>query len=58
METKTFSPLYVARLSVADLYSLNKSTIEIAQPLKENIGEIPRQPSSGWRPAMPKWASV
>lgn len=42
METKTFSPLYVARLSVADLYSLNKSTIEIAQPLKENIGEIPQ----------------
>ncbi|HBL75647.1 MAG: hypothetical protein A2W90_06175 [Bacteroidetes bacterium GWF2_42_66] len=41
METKTFSPLYVARLSVADLYSLNKSTIEIVRPMKENIGEIP-----------------
>jgi len=42
METKTFSPLYAARLSVSDLYSLNKSTIEMAQPLKENIGEVPK----------------
>ncbi len=41
MEIKIFSSLHIAGLSVADLYSLNKSTIEIAQPLKENIGDVP-----------------
>ena len=42
MKLKSFFVLYVSRLSIADLFSLNKSTIEIARPVKENIGDVPK----------------
>jgi hypothetical protein len=41
MTTKTFSTLYVSNLRIDDLYSLNKSTIEYATPVKESIGDLP-----------------
>ncbi|GET22098.1 DUF6261 family protein [Prolixibacter denitrificans] len=41
MDEKLFSTLYVARLKINDLFSLNKSTIEYANPVKESIGAIP-----------------
>lgn len=41
METKSFSILHVGNLRIADLYSLSKSTIEYATPVKESIGDLP-----------------
>jgi len=41
METKSFYALYPVRLKVDDLFSLSKSTIEYAVPIRESIGELP-----------------
>lgn len=42
MQTKKFTTVYVSNLTIDDLYSLNKSTIGCANPVKESIGEMPR----------------
>jgi len=42
METKEFTTVYLKNLKIDDLFSLNKSTIEYADPVKENIGEMPK----------------
>lgn len=42
MQTKEFTTVYVSNLTIDDLYSLNKSTIGCANPVKESIGEMPR----------------
>lgn len=41
MENLSFSPLYVAKLPINGIYSLNKSTIELAKPIVSEIGPIP-----------------
>jgi Family of unknown function (DUF6261) len=41
MENHAFSPLYVAKLPINGIYSLNKSTIELAKPVVSEIGPIP-----------------
>lgn len=41
MNYLTFSPLYVNLLPIAGLFSLNKSTIELAKPLLPELGTIP-----------------
>ena len=41
MENLSFSPLYVAKLTINGNYSLNKSTIELAKPVVSEIGPIP-----------------
>ena len=40
METVKFSSINLMRLKVADLYSLSKSTIDCALPVKESIGDL------------------
>ena len=40
MENHSFSPLYVAKLPVKGIYSLNKSTVEMAKPVAALIGPI------------------
>lgn len=40
MENKTLSPLYVAKLTVRKLYSLNESTIELAKPVVTHLGPV------------------
>lgn len=47
METKKFTTVYVRNLTIDDLYSLNKSTIEYALPVTESIGEMPRLTLAG-----------
>lgn len=42
MQTREFSVVHLNHLTIADLYSLNKSTIGCANPVKESIGEMPR----------------
>jgi hypothetical protein len=42
METKEFTTVHLNNLKIDDLFSLNKSTIEYANPVKENIGEMPK----------------
>jgi len=42
MLKKIFSTLYTLKLSINDVHSLLKSTIDIAQPVQDSIGEIPR----------------
>jgi len=42
METKEFTTVYLKNLKIDDLFSLNKSTIEYADPVKENIGVMPK----------------
>jgi len=41
METKEFATVHLNNLKIDDLFSLNKSTIEFADRVKENIGELP-----------------
>lgn len=41
MDYKTFSPLYMTKLAIAALYSLIKSTIELAKPVVAELGPIP-----------------
>jgi len=41
MENHNFSSLYAAKLPINSLYSLNKSTIELAKPIIKEIGTIP-----------------
>ena len=40
MELKNFYPLYMAKLSLADLYSLSRSTIDYALPVKDSLGDL------------------
>ncbi|MDD4993035.1 MAG: DUF6261 family protein [Paludibacter sp.] len=40
MNYVSFSPLYVNLLTISGLFSLNKSTIELAKPLVSNLGPI------------------
>jgi len=42
METVKFCSINIKRVKVSDLYSLNKSTIDYALPVKESIGELPK----------------
>lgn len=42
MQTKEFSTVHLNHLTIDDLYALNKSTIEYAAPVRENIGELPK----------------
>ncbi len=42
MKTKKFYALYPIRLTIDNLFSLSKSTIEYANPVKESIGEVPK----------------
>lgn len=42
MEIKEFTTVYLKNLKINDLFSLNKSTIEYATLVKENIGEMPK----------------
>lgn len=42
METKQFMTVHLNNLKIDDLFSLNKSTIEYADPVKEDIGEMPK----------------
>lgn len=42
MQTKKFSTVHLNNLTIDDLYSLNKSTIEYASPVRESIGELPK----------------
>ena len=42
MQTREFSVVHLNHLTIDDLYSLNKSTIGCANPVKESIGEMPR----------------
>lgn len=42
MQTKEFTTVYVSNLTIDDLYSLNNATIGCANPVKQNIGEMPR----------------
>lgn len=41
MNYVSFSPLYVNLLTISGVFSLNKSTIELAKPLVPNLGSIP-----------------
>lgn len=41
MESKSFYALYPIRLTIDNLFSLSKSTIECANPVKESIGSLP-----------------
>ena len=41
MQTKEFSPVHLNHLSIDDLFSLSKSTIEVASPVRDSIGELP-----------------
>lgn len=41
MNYVSFSPLYVNMLTIAGVFSLNKSTIELAKPLVPDLGSIP-----------------
>ena len=41
MNYVSFSPLYVNLLTISGVFSLNKSTIELAKPLVANLGSIP-----------------
>ena len=41
MENYAFSPLYVAKLPINGIYSLNKSNIELAKPVVSDLGSIP-----------------
>lgn len=42
MQTREFSVVHLNHLTIDDLYSLNKSTIECANPVRKSIGEMPR----------------
>jgi hypothetical protein len=40
MSEKKFSPLYLSKLTVEEIYSLCKSSIDLSQPLSDNLGTI------------------
>lgn len=40
MSPRKFSPLYTSRLTVGEIYSLNKSTIDLSTPVSSEIGVI------------------
>ena len=42
MQTKEFRTVHLNNLTIDNLFSLSKSTIEYASPLRESIGELPK----------------
>ena len=42
MQTNEFRPVHLNNLSIDNLFSLSKSTIEYATPVKESIGSLPK----------------
>lgn len=42
MQTKEFRPVHLNNLTIDSLFSLSKSTIEVANPVKESIGKLPK----------------
>jgi hypothetical protein len=42
MESKSFYALYPIRLTIDNLFSLSKSSIEYASPVRESIGKVPK----------------
>lgn len=42
MESKRFYALYPIRMTIDNLFSLSKSTIEYASPVRESIGRLPK----------------
>ncbi len=42
MQTKEFRPVHLNNLTIDNLFSLSKSTIEYANPVKDSIGRIPK----------------
>ncbi len=42
MQTNEFRPVHLNHLSIDNLFSLCKSTIEYANPVKESIGKVPK----------------
>jgi flagellar biosynthesis chaperone FliJ len=42
MQTKEFRTVHLNHLTIDNLFSLSKSTIEYASPLRESIGELPK----------------
>lgn len=42
METKKFITLHLNNLTINDLYALNKSTIDCANPVKESLADLPK----------------
>lgn len=42
MQTNEFRPVHLNHLNIDNLFSLCKSTIDYASPVKESIGEIPK----------------
>jgi hypothetical protein len=41
MQTNEFRPVHLNHLTIDNLFSLTKSTIEVASPVRESIGELP-----------------
>jgi hypothetical protein len=41
MQTNEFRPVHLNHLTIDNLFSLTKSTIELASPVRESIGELP-----------------
>jgi len=41
MQTTEFRPVHLNNLTIDNLFSLTKSTIEVAGPVRESIGELP-----------------
>ncbi|MDO9614234.1 MAG: hypothetical protein Q7J86_06870, partial [Bacteroidota bacterium] len=42
MQTKEFRPVHLNHLTIDNLFSLSKSTIEYASPVRESLGELPK----------------
>jgi flagellar biosynthesis chaperone FliJ len=42
MQTKEFRPVHLNHLTIDNLFSLTKSTIECASPVRESIGRLPK----------------
>jgi len=40
MENHVLSPLYVAKLTINSIFALNNSTVELATPVKSELGPI------------------
>jgi hypothetical protein len=42
MQTNEFRPVHLNHLTIDNLFSLSKSTIEVASPVRESIGRLPK----------------
>ena len=40
MQPNEFRPVHLNHLTIDNLFSLTKSTIEVAKPVKESMGEL------------------